>query len=216
MVQLQPILFASLTISLLSAFLAMLGKQWLNRYEPTDMRGSAVERGHNRQQKLGGIVGWYFDYVMESLPLMLQTTLLLLGCALSRCVWEIDVTIASAVLGVTSFGVIFYLFIVIAGTVSESCPYQTPAARVLRRIFRHFLSALHSASTFIVVATRSGFSRLFQVSWCCQILLMWWLYMGQLWYLMHNALCTSLIISWILQTPHTDAKPCLLLCRPSF
>ena len=161
-VQVQPILLASSTISLLSAFLAMLVTQWLNRYEPTDMRGSAVERGHNRQQKLGGIVGWYFDHVMESLPLVLQTTLLLLGCALSRYVWEIDVTIASVVLGVTSFGVIFYLFIVTAGTVSESFPYQTHTAHVLRRIFRHLLSALHSASTFIAVATRSGFSRLFK------------------------------------------------------
>ena len=43
MVQVQAILFASLTASLFSAFLAMLGKQWLNRYDSSDMRGSAIE-----------------------------------------------------------------------------------------------------------------------------------------------------------------------------
>ena len=43
-VQVQAILFASLTASLFSAFLAMLGKQWLNRYDSADMRGSAIER----------------------------------------------------------------------------------------------------------------------------------------------------------------------------
>ena len=69
-VQVQAILSASLAISLLSAFLAMLGKQWLNRYDSADMRGSATERGQNRQRKLDGIVAWYFNYVMESLPLM--------------------------------------------------------------------------------------------------------------------------------------------------
>ena len=125
-------LYASLAASLFSAFLAMLGKQWLNRYASTDMRGSAIEHSQNRQRKLNGIVTWYFDHVMESLPLMLQIALLLLGCALSNYLWEIDVTTASVVLGVTSFGALSYLFVVVAGTASVSCPYQTPGARILR------------------------------------------------------------------------------------
>jgi hypothetical protein len=102
MVDVQAILYASLSGSLLSAFLVMLDKQWLNRYASTDMRGSAIERSQNRQRKLDGIVGWYFDSAMESLQLMLQVTLLLLGCALSRYLW-ISRTIALVVLGVTSF-----------------------------------------------------------------------------------------------------------------
>jgi hypothetical protein len=110
----------------------MLGKQWLNRYMSTDMRGTAIERSQNRQQKLSGIVTWCFDYVMESLPLMLQGALFLLGCALSRYLWEIDTTVASVILGVTSLGILFYLFIVIAGSVFASCPYQTPGSRILR------------------------------------------------------------------------------------
>ena len=137
-VQVQALLFASLTASLFSAFLAMLGKQWLNRYASVDMRGSAIERSRNRQRKLDGIVSWYFDNVMESLPLMLQVALLLLGCALSRYLWEINMTVALVVIGVTSFGVLFYLFIVIAGVVFASCPYQTPGAHILR----HILDAL--------------------------------------------------------------------------
>ncbi|KAF9780471.1 hypothetical protein BJ322DRAFT_1112471 [Thelephora terrestris] len=132
MVHVQAILFASLSASLLAALLAMLGKQWLNRYDSSDMRRSAVERDQNRQRKLDGITAWYFDYVMESLPVMLQAALLLLGCALSRYLWEVSTIVASVVVGVTSFGVLFYLFIVIAGVASESCPYQTPASLVLR------------------------------------------------------------------------------------
>ena len=133
-VQVQAMLYASLAASLLSAFLAMLGKQWLNRYVSTDMRGTAIERSQNRQRKLDGIVTWYFDYVMESLSLMLQVALLLLGCALARYLWGVDITVASVVLGVTSSGVILYILILIAGTTSESCPYQTSGSHVLRSL----------------------------------------------------------------------------------
>ena len=134
MVQVQAILVASFCVSLFSALLAMLGKQWLNRCTPANIQGTIVERSRYRQRKLDGIANWYFDYVMESLPLMLQVALLLLGCALSRYLWEYNTTVASVVVGVTSFGVLFYLFIVVAGVVSVNCPYQTPAADILRHI----------------------------------------------------------------------------------
>ena len=164
----------------------MLGKQWLNRYESVDMRGSAIERNHNRQRKLGGIVAWYFDHVLESLPLMLQIALLLLGCALCRYLWEIDNTIASVVLGMTSFGVVFYLFIVIAGTAFESCPYQTPAAHLFRHVthyLRHRLPpTLRSGSAIISVVLFSNSSRLFQASRFCGWFSNWWLIMKRPWY----------------------------------
>jgi len=141
-VQVQAILYASL-----AAFLAMLGKQWLNRYASNDMRGSAIERSQHRQRKLDGIVTWYFDHVLESLPLMLQFALLLLGCALSVYLWEVHATVASVVLGVTSFGVSSYALFIVAGTVSTSCPYQTPGAHILRRIPPLALSIRRSVSS---------------------------------------------------------------------
>ena len=143
-VQVQAILFASLAASLFSAFLAMLGKQWLNRYASIDMRGSAIERSQNRQRKLDGIVTWYFDSVMESLPLMLQFALLLLGCALSRYLWEVDTTVTWVVLGVTLIGVASYSLLVVAGAASPSCPYQTPGAHLLRHTPPLILSVIRS------------------------------------------------------------------------
>ena len=145
LIHVQAILFASLVISLLSAFLAMLGKQWLNRYASTDMRGSAIGRSQNRQRKLDGIVRWYFDYVMESLPLMLQAGLLLLCCALSRYLWDVSIIVASVIVGITSLGVIFYLFIVAAGAASKSCPYQTPGSHIIRYLGPKFWNIVTSA-----------------------------------------------------------------------
>jgi len=189
-VQVQAILLASLTVSLFSAFLAMLGKQWLNRYASIDMRGSAVQRSQNRQRKLDGVVVWYFDHVMESLPLMLQVALLLLGCALSRYLWEINTTVASVVLGVTSFGILFYLFIVVAGAASASCPYQTPGAHLLRGIpdaLHHILDISHRLLDIIrrlpdvprwllhiTGVLRSVFSVSIKESVCCRMLTEAW------------------------------------------
>jgi hypothetical protein len=158
----------------------MLGKQWLNRYASTDVRGSAVERSQNRQRKLDGIVTWYFDYVMEALPLMLQVALLLLGCALSRYLWEIDITVASVVLGVTLFGIVFCVFVVVAGAASESCPYQTPGARILRHTFHqashHIPSAFRSARSFILnlsAFVRFLFSSFAEESYCRHLARPW-------------------------------------------
>ena len=156
----------------------MLDKQWLNRYASTDMRGTAIERSQDRQRKLDGIITWYFDYVMESLPLMLQVSLLLLGCALTRYLWEINITVTSVILGVTSFGVIFYISIVVAGTASESCPYQTPGARILRHIFHHIFRYIRSVST--------KFSIFIQNSWCRRMAIGWWLSLGRPWHSMVN------------------------------
>ena len=159
-VQVQAILYASLAASLLAAFLAVLGKQWLNRYALTDVRGTVTERSQNRQRKLDGIVAWYFDPVMESLPLMLQTALLLLGCALCRYLWEINITVASVVLAFTSFGVIAYSFILVVGSFYENCPYQTPGAHILRRTFyytRHILLPILRSAPSAIASGISGF-----------------------------------------------------------
>ena len=147
MVHVQAILFASLVVSLLSAFLAMLGKQWLNRYESTDMRGSAAERSHNRQRKLDGIVAWYFNHVIESLSLMLQAALLLLGCALSRYLWDVSISVTLVVVGLTSFGVVSYLFIVVTGAFFKDCPYQTPGSRILHHLGSKIWNIIHPTAT---------------------------------------------------------------------
>jgi len=163
----ETILYASLVTSVLSAFLATLGKQWLNRYASNDMRGSAIECSQNRQRKLDGIVSWYFDHVMESLPLMSQLALSLFGGGLSLYLWGIDITIASVVVGITSFGLIFYALIVIAGTASVSCPYQTPGAQILRHTIRHILP-------FVQSIIYSAFSSIINNSFCILLPISWW------------------------------------------
>ena len=132
----QAVLYTGLGVSLLAAFFATLGKQWLNLFGKAKVRSFEIDESRNRQRKPSGMVSWKFDLVMEGLPLMLQSTLLLLGYALSRYLWTINLTIASVVIGITSIGLAFYTFIVIAATIADNCPFQNPASQIPRFLYR--------------------------------------------------------------------------------
>ena len=134
LVHVQSILYSSLAVSLLAAFVAMLGKQWLSRYS-ADIRGSLIDRSRDRQRKLNGISTWRFNVVMEILPMMLQGALLLLGYALYSYLSTIDSLVAWVITAFTASGVLFYVLIVIAAIMSYDCPFQTPLP-----IFIHFVA----------------------------------------------------------------------------
>ena len=136
-VRVQAILYSSLAASLLAAFIAMLGKQWLNRYAQMEMRASVIDRSRHRQCKMNGMVTWRFDLVMECLPLMLQIALLLLGYALSDYLFFINKVIAGVLIGFTTFGLLFYFLIVSAATLSYDCPFQTPLSLIIRFLVRY-------------------------------------------------------------------------------
>ena len=129
----SDLLYASLLMSLLAAFVAMLGKQWLNRYL-RHTGGSMVERCGDRQRKFDGLEKWPFRLFVESLPIMLQIALLLLACGLSRYMWSVNTAVAGVVISFTGLGVLFFVGIVAAGASSYECPFQTPASEGLRHL----------------------------------------------------------------------------------
>ena len=131
-VQVECILYATLCATLLAAFLAMLGKQWLSRYKENETRGSAADRSRSRERKLTGIETWKFHLIMDSLPVILQCALVLLGFALSRYLREVNHSISSVVIAFTGFGSLFYLSIVTASIFFFDCPFQTPFSLLIR------------------------------------------------------------------------------------
>ena len=135
-VTVQALLYASLAISLFAAYLAMLGKQWVNRYLRKH-GGSTTEKSRDRQRKLDGFNRWKFRLVIESLPVMLQLALLLLGCALSLYLWTISRAVARVTIAFTLFGVTSYIFFTLVATLYYDCPYQTPPSILARTVIQH-------------------------------------------------------------------------------
>jgi len=128
-------MYASLLVSMLAAFVAMLGKQWLNRYS-LNLGASVIERCGDRQQKFDGLKKWPLHFIFECLPVMLQTALLLLACGLCKHIWSINATVARTLISLTGLGVMFYIGVVIAGTSSYACPFQTPVSILLRHLWK--------------------------------------------------------------------------------
>ena len=91
-----------------------------------------VERCGDRQRKFDGVEKWPFQMFIESLPVILQIALLLLACGLSRYMWSVNTSVARIVISFTILGVLFYIGIVVVGTSSYECPFQTPASISLR------------------------------------------------------------------------------------
>jgi len=132
----QCLLYASLATSLFAAFVAMLGKQWVNRYI-RNRGGSAEEKSWDRQRKLDGMKQWHFHIVIEGIPVMLQVALVLLGSALSLYLWSINRVVSGIAMAVTSFGFTFYAFLTLAAAFVYNCPYQTPPSLIIQSLVRY-------------------------------------------------------------------------------
>ena len=76
--------------------------------------------------------------------MMLQVALLLLASGLCRHMWSINAPVAYILIGLTGLGVVFYVAIVIAGTSSYACPFQTPASIALRGPWKRFRNGIIS------------------------------------------------------------------------
>ena len=116
------------------ALIAVLGKQWILYYTQTSSWGNIADRGKERQVKLVGLQKWGLRIIMELLPVMLQSALLLFGVALAVFLWDISVSIAEVVLVVTSIGLAFYACITIFATKYNDCPFQTPISLLLPKV----------------------------------------------------------------------------------
>ena len=137
----QALAYASLSTSLLAAFGAVLGKQWLGHFKTSRLgRGALHERCKRRQQKLDGMESWHFSTIMATLPIFLQLSLLFFGIALAANIWIQQHTIASVIMATTAFGAIFYFFTVVASLKSPDCPFQTPVSTVIERSIRDAVS----------------------------------------------------------------------------
>ena len=152
-------MYASLLISLLAAFIAMLGKQWLNRYL-RNAGGSMIERCGDRQLKYDGLKKWPFHLFIESLPVMLQIALFLLACGLCKHMASVNTSVAVVLITLTALGVLFYLGVTIAGTVSYECPFQTPVSTALCSLWERIGPQITTALLPIIATGASLFEHL--------------------------------------------------------
>ena len=138
-VWIQTLSYASLAFSVLAAFGAVMGKQWINSYKAARGRGTLEDRGLQRQRKLDGLEYWQLQTVLGALLVLLQISLLLFGLSLSANMYGQEITISSIIIGTTAFGMIFYLATILVAVLSPDSPFQSPGSAILNFFFKRFL-----------------------------------------------------------------------------
>ena len=98
---------------------------------------------------------------MESLPVMLQFSLLLFGIGLVVYLWDLDVSAAEVVLAVTCIGCAFYACIAVVATIWNDCPFQTPLSVLLPKV----LPWTKETTAFARIWLRHGLGQ-----WCTSLL----------------------------------------------
>jgi len=151
-VWMQTLAYASLSFSVLAAFGAVMGKQWLNSYKAARGRGSLESRCLQRQRKLDGLEKWRLQTVLGAFLILLQISLLLFGLSLSANMFARQRTISSVIICTTALGILFYMATILISALHPDSPFQTPGSALVGAIYNtysEFIEYLYLNTNFM-------------------------------------------------------------------
>ncbi|KAI0363385.1 hypothetical protein BV20DRAFT_958417 [Pilatotrama ljubarskyi] len=157
-VALNALWFSSLVLSLSSASIGIMVKQWLNEYKSGLSSGSqktSLETRETpysarlRQYRLNNLVKWRVDVVVLAIPILLQLALAFFLAGLLVLAWTLHHAGAAITTFLVTVLVTFSLATVVLPSVKSSCAYLSPQAlvvdatfQIMRRIFCRVLHGL--------------------------------------------------------------------------
>ncbi|KAG8786979.1 hypothetical protein FRC15_010300 [Serendipita sp. 397] len=131
----NSVFFASLGLSLLSSFIAVLALQWIREFDRglaniTSPRDRAVKR-HYRHQ---GIESWHFPTLIAILPTILLAALVLFMTGLVIWLQRISLVITIILAVLLILVAIFYLITSLLAAFYPSAPFQSPMSRLFETL----------------------------------------------------------------------------------
>ncbi|EED85623.1 predicted protein [Postia placenta Mad-698-R] len=144
--------FAALVVSVSTAFLTILAKQWLFSLS----RGLASTQemmGRQQQYRHDNLRAWGLAPLLAALPILLHVSLLLFLVGLVEFLWPINKTVAIVSASLTSATVFFYAVTHILSLIYPTCPYRTSVTTVIlssiNAFFREVLADWWSIKTVV-------------------------------------------------------------------
>lgn len=128
------LLYASLSCSLIVAVGAMMAKEWLQSFDRTGQTGPLEDQGRLRQRKLNGVKQWHLEGVIKFLPNLLLSSVILFLAGIGLFLYPISAAVAGIVIAFLGLGAVFVSFVIVAGAIFPTCPYQSAASSGLRHI----------------------------------------------------------------------------------
>ena len=136
----NTLLFTSLALVLVDAFLAMLIKGWLREFDRSRRSSNdPEERARIREIRLQGLERWRLAGLVALLPLLIQSSLILFGVALVIILFNLHPPTAYSFFAGLSFAIYFYFTTIAVSALDPSSPFTSPVSRSLHILIRHFL-----------------------------------------------------------------------------
>ncbi|CAE6452496.1 unnamed protein product [Rhizoctonia solani] len=163
--------YLSLSLSVSTAFLAILAKEWCHSFM-IGRTGHPCLQARRRQRKWTMIERWKMRELILVLPSLIHLSLLLFAIGLCIYVWDLNSSVAIPVFCVCGVVVGFYIWSSLAASILDSFPYTTMVSRILRSGFvkpLHNLFRYTAATVLLLVYTTAV------VIMLCLILLTAWI-----------------------------------------
>jgi hypothetical protein len=136
--------FTSLALSLSTALVAMLSKEWLTAYLSSRPR-PAHAHALLRQSRLEGLDRWWALHIIALLPSLLHLSLLLFSVGLVIYLWTLDAAVAGVIAEVIGITVLFYVGTAVLGAIYDFCPYVTQISGYISIVAAKYLASSHAS-----------------------------------------------------------------------
>ncbi|KAG6861142.1 hypothetical protein C0995_003410 [Termitomyces sp. Mi166 len=134
--------FTSLALSLSTALLTVLAKQWIQVYT-TVVPGGGKTRAFIRQFRFQGFITWKIRDIIESLPLILHGSVAIFLVGLALYASKLSFAICGVVAAITGFTFLFYLGTSMLPALFITCPYRiTPLFSLAQLVLFAFRLAM--------------------------------------------------------------------------
>ncbi len=140
--------FASLSISLSTALVAALAKQWTHQYVSV-LSGTPLDRVRVRHVRYMNLQIWHIPMIIGLLPALMHTALGLFLLGLIIFLLSQSVAIGSVTTSVIVVGFIAYVSTNLLPLVYPHCPFRTPLSGFVSSIVNQMFSGYHRATCHI-------------------------------------------------------------------
>ncbi|KAG6901208.1 hypothetical protein C0995_015401 [Termitomyces sp. Mi166 len=117
--------FTSLALSLSTALLTVLAKQWIQAYTAI-VPGDARTRALIRHFRFQGLTKWKLGDIIEILPLILHASVAIFLVGLALYVSQLSYPICGVVSAITALTFLFYFGTSVIPAFDIACPYRIP------------------------------------------------------------------------------------------
>ncbi len=128
--------FVSLTLSLTTALVAVLVKQWLHQYVAIVSDSSARDRARIRHMRYAGLQTWQVPMIIGLLPVLLHVSLALFFAGLSIFLFSLGMKVAWLVSIIGAATYMAYVVALVLPLVHPYCPYKAPLTLYLHSLYR--------------------------------------------------------------------------------